>query len=408
MLATDGDRLRCSLEAMARVGATADGGVTRLALTDEDRAARELFATWAREAGCEVRCDAIGNVFARRPGADPSLPPVMCGSHLDTQVNGGRYDGAFGVLAGLEVCRRLNDLAIATVAPVEVAVWTHEEGARFPSSCTGSAVFSGALPVDAARALRSFDGPTLGEELDRIGAAGAETPGEHPASAYLEAHIEQGSKLEASGDVIGVVLGIRGIRQLEVIFLGAQAHAGSAMADRRDALVGAADVIQRVRRIAREATGGASATVGQIEAKPNAQSVVPDYARMLIDARREGLEPPDGLVRQIRDQVAEVAAQDGLGVELKQHWTYGPIAFDEGCVGTVREVAGELGLRHLDIVSPAGHDAGYLAEVVPTAMIFVPCRSGISHSPAELAEAEHLEAGCDVLLNVVLRRARPA
>jgi N-carbamoyl-L-amino-acid hydrolase len=399
--AVSGERLWSDLMAMAEVGATPEGGSQRLALTDEDRAGRELFASWAREAGLELRADRAGNLFARREGRELGRPAVMTGSHLDTQPNGGRFDGVFGVLAALEAVRALGEAGVDTAAPIDVVVWANEEGGRFPQFCTGSAVYAGAATLEEVRALPAFDGPSYGEELDRVGFAGAEEPGSAPASAYLELHIEQGPVLEREGVKLGVVEGIRGIRKFAVELSGLEAHAGSPMAGRRDALRAAARVIEALGALGDE-SGGASLTAGRIEVEPNAPSVVAGAVRLLVDVRGAGLDSPDEVVARAREVASEVASGTGVSVKIDdQPWEYGPVVFDPEPLGALRAAASRTGERSLDMVSPAGHDAGYVARRVPTAMLFVPCRDGLSHHPAEWAEPEHLELATRVLADTL-------
>ena len=395
MSAVSGERVWDSLMAMAEVGATPEGGSRRLALTDEDRAGRELFAGWARDAGLGLRADRAGNLFARRAGSAPDRPAVMVGSHLDTQPNGGRFDGVLGVLAGLEAVRALDDAGVETAAPIDVVVWTNEEGGRFPQFCTGSAVYAGAATLEEVRALPAFDGPSYGEELDRVGFADDEDPGSMPASAYLEVHIEQGPLLEREGVPLGIVEGIRGIRKFGIELHGSEAHAGSPMQGRRDALRAAARLIETLGSLGDRA-GGASVTVGRIEVEPNAPSVVPGAARLLVDVRGAGLDSPDEVVREARS----LAAHEG-GAADEEVWEYGPVAFDPTVLGALREAAARSGARSLDMVSPAGHDAGYVAARVPTAMLFIPCRDGLSHHPDEWAEPEHVELACRVLTDAL-------
>jgi beta-ureidopropionase / N-carbamoyl-L-amino-acid hydrolase len=399
--AVSGDRLWRSLMAMAEVGATPAGGSRRLALTDADRAGRELFAGWALEAGLELRADRAGNLFARRAGSDPARPAVMAGSHLDTQPNGGRFDGVFGVLAALEAVRALNDAAVETAAHVDVAVWANEEGGRFPQFCTGSAVYAGAATLEEVRGLRAFDGPLYGEELDRVGFAGDEEPGSQPAAAYLELHIEQGPVLENEGLPLGIVEGIRGIRKFAIELSGREEHAASPMPGRRDALRAAASLIVALGELG-DASGGATITTGRIEVEPNAPSVVPGAARLLVDIRGAGLQPPDALVSRVRETVWDLLAGSAVdGAVDDDIWEYGPVAFDEELLGALRAAADRAGSEWLDMVSPAGHDAGYVARVVPTAMLFVPCRGGLSHHPDEWAEPQHLELACRVLADAL-------
>ena len=403
--AVSGERLWSDLMEMAEVGATPDGGCSRLALTDEDAAGRELFAGWARDAGLTLRADRAGNLFARRAGTDAARPAVMAGSHLDTQPNGGRFDGVFGVLAALEAVRALGDAGVSSAAPIDVVVWANEEGGRFPQFCTGSAVYAGAATLEEVRALPAFDGPLYGDELDRVGFAGDEEPGSVPAAAYLELHIEQGPVLESEELPLGVVRGIRGIRKFAVDVTGREEHAGSPMAGRRDALRAAARVLEALGALGDE-SGGASITVGRIEVEPNAPSVVPGAARLLVDVRGAALDPPDELVSRIREVVMSRLAGSEVSVTVDDDvWEYGPIAFDEGVLGTLREAVGRSGAGSLEMVSPAGHDAGYVARRVPTAMLFVPCRDGLSHHPAEWAEPEHLELACRVLADALAELA---
>jgi N-carbamoyl-L-amino-acid hydrolase len=402
--AVSGDRLWNDLMAMAKVGATPEGGCRRLALTDEDRAGRDLFASWARDAGLELRADRAGNLFARLPGADPARPAVMAGSHLDTQPNGGKFDGVFGVLAGLEAVRALRDAGVSNAAPVDVVVWANEEGGRFPQFCTGSSVYAGVDTLEHVRALPAFDGPLYGDELDRVGFAGDEEPGSLPASAYFELHIEQGPVLEREGVPLGVVEGIRGIRRFGIDFVGDEAHAGSPMEGRRDALRAAARVIEALA-LEGERSGGASVTAGRLEVSPNAPSVVAGHTRLIVDIRGAGLSSPDDLVESARGTVEEVLAGGPVRTEIDPDvWTYGPFPFDPGLLDVLRDAADGLGARRLDMISPAGHDAGYAAAAgVPTAMLFVPCRDGLSHHPAEWAEPEHLELATRVLADSLAR-----
>jgi N-carbamoyl-L-amino-acid hydrolase len=399
--AVSGERLWSDLVAMAEVGATPEGGSRRLALTDEDRAGRELFASWARDAGLDLRADRAGNLFARREGHELGQAAVMTGSHLDTQPDGGRFDGVFGVLAALEAVRALSDAGVDTAAPIDVVVWANEEGGRFPQFCTGSAVYAGAAALDDVRALPAFDGPSYGDELDRVRFAGPEEPGSVPASAYLELHIEQGPVLEREGVKLGVVEGIRGIRKFAVELTGSEAHAGSPMEGRRDALRAAARVIEALGAVGDE-SGGASITTGRIEVEPNAPSVVAGAVRLLVDVRGAGLDSPETLVARAQEVAREAVSGSGVSVAIDEEpWEYGPVVFDPELLGVLRDAAGRTGERSLDMVSPAGHDAGYVARRVPAAMLFVPCRDGLSHHPAEWAEPEHLELATRVLADTL-------
>ncbi len=405
----DGARLWHSLMEMARIGATPKGGVGRLALTDLDGRARDLFVRWSEAAGCAVRVDRMGNIFARRPGADDTLPPVMTGSHLDTQPLGGKFDGAYGVLAGLEVVRALNDADVATRAPLDVVVWTDEEGARFRAGMMGSGVFAGLHDVEAALANPDPDGRTMGAELARIGYAGTAPVGGIPVAAFFEAHIEQGPVLEAEGTPIGVVLGGQGQRCFRVTVEGEEGHAGTLPMERRkDALLGAARMIHALNGVAFAHEPHPVITVGALQVRPNSPNTIPGQAVFSIDSRH----PDDALLATVaadmRAACEAVAAEAGLRVALEQTTERGSIAFDDSCIAAVRAAAERLGTPHRDITSGAGHDACNLALIAPTAMIFVPCEKGISHNELENAKPEDLAAGCDVLLQVMTERAGAA
>lgn len=401
-----GDRLWDSLMEMAKIGATEKGGNCRLALSDLDKAGRDLFVRWCEEAGCTVTVDGIGNIFARRPGKNNDLPPVMTGSHLDTQPTGGRFDGVYGVLAGLEVVRTLNDAGIETEAPVEVVVWTNEEGSRFSPAMMGSGVFAGVFPLAEIQAKQDIDGLKLGEELRRIGYEGTAPMGK-PVKAYFEAHIEQGPILEAEKKPVGIVTGAQGQRWYEVTVVGQEAHAGpTPMAVRRDALVGASRMIQEVNRIGLANQPYACATVGFVQVSPNSRNVIPGRVFFAVDFRH----PDDAVLTkmdgELRATCAEIARQAGLEVEVSEFWYFPPTPFDEKCIAAVREGAKLYGYGHMDIVSGAGHDAVYMAKVAPTGMIFVPCEGGISHNEIENADPKDLEAGGNVLLHAMLERAQ--
>lgn len=405
-LTIDAKRLWESLMEMAKIGATPKGGVARLALTDLDRQGRELFVRWCREAGCAIAVDKMGNVFARRPGRDPSLPPVMMGSHLDSQPTGGKYDGAYGVLAGLEVIRSLNDHGYETLAPVEVTVWTNEEGSRFAPAMTGSGVFAGVMPLDFALRLEDVDGQGLGEELKRIGFAGGAEMGGRALGAYIEAHIEQGPILENEGKTIGVVTHAQGQRWYEVTLTGRESHAGpTPMAVRRDALVGAARIVDAVNRIGHAHQPGACATVGMMQVFPNSRNVIPGRVFFTIDLRHPDDAVLAGMDAEVRAAAEKVAKEIKLEMEFKQIWHTPPIAFDPACVDAVRAAASGFGYSHRDIVSGAGHDACYVARVAPTGMVFVPCKDGLSHNEEESATPDDLAAGCRVLMETVVALA---
>ncbi|VVD62836.1 Zn-dependent hydrolase [Pandoraea terrigena] len=403
----DGARLWDSLMQLAHIGATPKGGVCRLALTDLDRQGRDLFVTWAKAIGCTVRVDAIGNVFARRAGRNDALPPVMTGSHIDTQPTGGKFDGNYGVLAGLEVLRTLNDNGIETDAPLEVVVWTNEEGSRFVPVMMGSGVYAGAFTLDHALAQTDHDGVSVADALRAIGYAGA-TPavGEAGAvGAYFEAHIEQGPVLEAHGKTIGVVQGALGQRWYDVTLTGMEAHAGpTPMELRRDALLAAAQLIQAVNRIACEHAPHARGTVGWVDNYPNSRNVIPGRVKLSVDLRAADDATLDALDAKLRAECAALRT-DGIDIAIEPVVYFPPQPFAPELVEAIRRGAQALGLSSMDAISGAGHDAVYLARVAPTAMIFVPCKDGISHNEIEDADPAHLEAGCNVLLQAMLQRA---
>jgi N-carbamoyl-L-amino-acid hydrolase len=405
-LSIDSARLWDSLMTLARIGATPKGGVCRLALTDLDRQARDLFVQWAKDAGCAVRVDEVGNIFARRAGADDSLPPVMTGSHIDTQPTGGKFDGNFGVLSGLEVLRTLNDRGIRTQAPLEVVVWTNEEGSRFVPVMMGSGVFTGAFPLEHVLGQADTAGKTVGEELKKIGYAGT-TPCRHfPIKAYFEAHIEQGPILEASDTVIGVVTGALGQRWYDVVVTGMEGHAGpTPMELRKDALLAAATLVQNVNQIALDHAPHARATVGWLDVYPNSRNVIPGTVKFSVDMRAADDEVLASMDAALKAACATLQGAGRVTADVSQVVYFPPQPFDKEKVDAVRNAAVQLGLSHKDIVSGAGHDAVYMAGVTPTAMIFIPCKDGISHNEIEDALPEHIGAGCNVLLKAMLAQA---
>ncbi|HAA91952.1 MAG TPA: Zn-dependent hydrolase [Rhodospirillaceae bacterium] len=404
-LTIDGNRLWQSMMTMAAIGATEKGGVCRLTLTDLDRESRDLFAEWCEASGCSVEVDAMGNMFARRPGRDNSLPPIVAGSHLDSQPTGGKYDGAYGVLAALEIIRTLNDNDVETDAPIEIAMWTNEEGSRFAPACMGSATFAGAFTLDYAHSRTDPDGKTVGEELARIGYLGKGC-GERPVGAYFEAHIEQGPILEAEEKTIGVVTGAQAQRWYEINLIGMEAHAGpTPMARRKDALLGAAKLVQRVNEIGHRFQPDACATVGVLEVFPASRNVIPGRVFFTVDFRHPDAETLAEMDAALREAGAEIAENGGLEIDLDQIWSCEATEFEGSCVEAVRDGAEMAGLKHRDIISGAGHDAMYVAQIAPAAMIFVPCKDGISHNELESATPEDLSAGCQVLLNAILEKA---
>jgi N-carbamoyl-L-amino-acid hydrolase len=402
----DGKRLWDSLMEMARYGATPKGGVRRLTLTDIDRQGREQFRTWCEAAGLTVRVDGMGNMFARRPGRDPKRLPVLMGSHLDSQPSGGKFDGALGVLAGLEVIRSLNDLGITTEAPIELINWTDEEGSRFGHSLMGSGVWAGVYTQDKVEALTDLDGITVKAALHEIGYAGPEPAKPFPADAYFELHIEQGPILEAEGKQIGIVTGAQSQVWYEAVATGRDSHAGTTPPSaRRDALVATARIIDRVDQLMRARGELGRGTVGRLQVFPNSCNVIPGEVRFSIEFRHPSDAEVASLAASFPAEAQALAAACGVKLDLTELFRIPSQPFDPACVDLVRQGAAQHGYSTREIVSGAGHDAVYVARHVPTAMIFTPCKDGLSHNEEESIEPEEADAGCQVLFAAVLARA---
>jgi len=400
------DRLRNSMEEMARIGATPGGGVHRLTLSDADKEARDLFAARAREAGLRLTVDEMGNMFARRPGTEEGAPPAVAGSHLDSVPHGGRFDGSLGVLGALEVVRSLNDKKIATRRPIEVVNWTNEEGPRFPPAMLGSGVFAGAYGRDFAYQRRDAEGRRFVDELERIGYRGEAPCRPRPLGCYLELHIEQGPVLESEGVEIGVVEGIVAIAWLRVAMKGERDHAGpTPMAMRRDALVGAARAISAIREIPGKLDPDLVATVGEIFVSPNAINVIPGRVAFSVDFRHSR----EALMQKAHERVLEAvqgaARREGLEVEVERIGGSSPLAFHPEAVAAVEEACRRAGYSSRRMWSAAGHDARYAAELGPGAMIFTPCVAGKSHTEEERATWEDAARGCEVLALALLALA---
>lgn len=399
----DGARLWNSLMRMAEIGGTRAGGCNRQALTDEDRAARDLFVSWARQAGCSIAVDQIGNIFASRPGSDPEADPILIGSHLDTQPTGGRFDGVYGVMAGLEVVRTLNELRLATRRAIEVASWTNEEGCRFAPAMLGSGVVAGAYDLGYAYARQDKSGIALGDELARIGYRGERLARPGRYRAMFEAHIEQGPILEAEAARIGVVTGIQGAYWIDVKLRGVAAHAGpTPMEMRRDPWRVASPLIQRSLAIAVRNAPWGRATVGDVKVAPGSRNTVPEQVTVSIDLRHPDRDTLESMVAEVSGFAAELGATQGIDVGLERVWHMPPTSFDAELIELVDRCAAALGLRRRKIVSGAGHDSLHTARIAPTTMIFVPCAAGLSHNEQESATAEDLAAGADVLLHAAM------
>ncbi len=402
-ISIDGDRLWQSLMEMAEIGATRNGGCCRLALTDLDRQARDLLVSWCKTAGCRIETDQMGNIFATRPGG-PGTDPVMTGSHLDTQPTGGRFDGVYGVLAGLEVIRTLNDRNMETAHPIQLVVWTNEEGSRFQPAMMGSGVVAHALDIDRMYASMDSDGHTFRSELARIGYLGSRPATTPRAKAYIETHIEQGPVLEQAGKTVGIVTHQQGIRWYDIHVTGSEAHAGTTpMPLRQDALAAAAEIILELKSIALDHSPSACATVGRIECYPGSPNTIPGTVRFSVDLRHPQEQILDEMENRLSGFCSSLPA--GCSSDIDGYWRYPARHFDDSCIETVRNAAERLGYSHLEMPTGAGHDASYMAQVVPTSMIFIPCRNGISHNEQEFASQDHCTAGCNVLLHSLLAMA---
>jgi beta-ureidopropionase / N-carbamoyl-L-amino-acid hydrolase len=402
-LAINTERLWNDLMETAAIGGTAKGGICRLTLTDLDRQVRDWFRQRMEALGCTVTVDDMGAMFARRPGFGTQIPPIAMGSHLDTQPTGGKFDGVLGVLAAVEALRTMVEAGYETHAPIEVVNWTNEEGSRFAPALIASGVFAGAFDPDWARGQKDRAGITFDEALRAIGYRGPERCGVHPLSAFFELHIEQGPVLEAEGMEIGIVTGVQGVRWFDVTITGAEAHTGATpMTLRRNALLGAARMIERIDAIARAHAPLAVGTVGMIEASPNSRNVVPGGAFFGVDLRHPEDEVLDVMEEELEQALREVCEPLDLAAALNRIWGNPPVHFDPGCIAAVRHGAAVSGFTTRDITSGAAHDAAYVSRVAPAAMIFVPSRDGISHNEAEFTSKEQCGAGAQVLLQSVL------
>jgi len=402
-LQIDSQRLWDTLMHTAQIGATPKGGICRLTLTDLDRQVRDWFRAQCEALGCTVAVDEVGTMFARRPGKNPNLPPIAMGSHLDTQPTGGKFDGVLGVLGALEAMRTLHQADYETNAPIEIVNWTNEEGARFAPAMLASGVFAGVFSPEYAYARTDRDGKTFGDELARIGYKGEEKAGARKFSAMFELHIEQGPILEAEGRMIGAVLGVQGIRWYEVTVTGQAAHTGTTpMRLRKNALIGAARMIERIDAIAREHAPDAVGAVGLIESKPNSRNVIPGEVFFSVDFRHPEEKILDAMEANFRAALADIMPPLQLTYAETRIWDSPPVKFAPELIECVHIGAAKAGFQSRDMTSGAGHDAAYVARVAPTTMIFVPCAGGISHNEAESTSFDECAAGAQVLLNAVL------
>jgi len=405
-LRIDPDRLWDSLMEMAKIGPGIAGGNNRQTLTDEDAEGRALFQKWCEDAGMEMGVDTMGNMFATRAGSDPDALPVYVGSHLDTQPTGGKYDGVLGVLGGLEVIRTLNDLDVTTKHPIVVVNWTNEEGTRFAPAMLASGVFAGKHDQDWAYDRVDSEGKKFGDELKRIGWVGDEKVGAREMHAMFELHIEQGPILEAENKDIGVVTHGQGLRWIECKITGKESHTGSTpMRMRKNAGRGLALVTELVHEIAMKHQPNAVGAIGHIDVYPNSRNIIPGQIVCTVDMRTHLLDILEAMVAEFEEKAPKLCSDIGVDFECSIVGQFNPPAFDEGCVSAVREAAEELGYSHMDIVSGAGHDACWINDLAPTAMIMCPCEDGLSHNEAEEISKEWAQAGTDVLLHAVLNTA---
>ncbi|WP_246327056.1 Zn-dependent hydrolase [Burkholderia guangdongensis] len=406
-LRVDGKRLWSRLMEIARIGALPHGGVDRQALTDADRRGRDLFRRWCEDAGLTVEVDRIGNLFARRAGIDDTLPPVLVGSHLDSQPTGGKFDGVYGVLAGLEVAQTLNERGVRTLHPLEIASWTNEEGARFSPAMVGSGVFAGVFTLDYGLSRTDKAGRTLGDELARIGYAGERDVGGHAYAAALELHIEQGPILEQRGLTIGVVTGVQGMRWYDLVIEGREVHAGpTPMADRRDPFRALCEIQQALYALVDGHAPDSRVTFGDLSVEPGSRNTVPGRVVLSVDLRH----PDEATLQRMEDAFVTIAAdaceRHRVTHRIDTVWHSPAVRFAPSCVDAVERASGALGLPACRMVSGAGHDSVYLSRMMPTGMIFIPCRDGVSHNEAEEAEPAHVEAGANVLLGAIVELTR--
>jgi|TARA_B110000211_G_scaffold219407_1_gene265120 N-carbamoyl-L-amino-acid hydrolase len=391
---------------MAKFGSTAAGGCNRQALTDEDAAGRELFMDWCRQAGCDVVVDPIGNIFARRAGRNMNAGIVMTGSHLDTQPSGGKFDGIYGVLAGLEVIESLNDHDIETDRPFEVVVWTNEEGCRFDPAMMGSAVWSGSLPLEEAYATQDLEGHTVEAELDRIGHKGPART-QQDIHAAFELHIEQGPILETEGKEVGVVTGVQHMCRYRIRLLGQETHAGpSPMPLRRDPMMAVGKILNDLYALADEYAPGARVTIGYINAQPGSPNTVPGVVDFTVDLRHPDTEPFQSMQSACEQSISAACENYGLDNEVNLVWEAPGVTFDSNCIESVRSAVAAQDYTAIDMISGAGHDACNIAAVAPISMIFIPCDGGLSHNEAENINQQQAEAGANILLHAILDASR--
>ncbi|CAM3889329.1 Zn-dependent hydrolase [Vreelandella rituensis] len=403
----DGERLWSSLMEMARIGPSPNGGSRRLTLSEEDLAGRQQLLEWTDALGCESRTDQAGNLFIRRPGLENDLSPVAVGSHLDTQPLGGRFDGVLGVLAGLEIFRTLHDQGITTRRPLELVNWTNEEGSRFAPAMGGSGVYAERLSLEDFRAAQDRDGICLGEALDQSGYRGALTRHDLPLAAYLELHIEQGPILEKKNLPVGIVSGVQGLRWYDITFTGDSAHAGpTPMEYRHDPLMAATAFVEAMRKtVLDDAEGTSRLTIGDFQVAEPSRNVIPGAVTLHVDVRHTDERALQALDDTLRAHVQAAAEREGVNANISVLWHMPVTRFDETLVKDLSTAAEALGHQPFSMMSGAGHDAVNVSYVTPTAMLFIPCRDGISHNEREDVEPAHCAIATQVLCDALLRAA---
>ena len=400
------ERLWQKLQQMGRIGGTVNGGCNRQALTDTDKQGRDLFIQWCEKAGCTVTVDRMGNIFARREGTDNTLPPVITGSHLDTQPTGGKYDGVYGVLAGVEILETLQENNIKTDHPIEVVVWTNEEGARFSPAMIGSGVWAGVFDEEYGHSRQDKSGATIGEELKKIGYLGDIPANPKDIKAAFELHIEQGPILENEGLQIGIVSGVQGMRWYDLTIDGQPCHAGpTPMNLRKDPMQALASILQKLYALAGDNGPWARATFGDISAEPGARNTVPERITLAVDLRHPDQDVLELMDKEFRKIVDDECKKIGVSAAIRDEWDSPAISFDQTCINAVTNAVNNLGFSNMELFSGAGHDSVYVSRVAPTSMIFIPCENGISHNEAENISSEDAAAGCNVLLQAMMHSA---
>lgn len=406
-LEVNGERLWDTLEVSGEIGKYRETGLRRLALTQEDKQMRDVFVNWCKDAGCTIEIDHLGNIFATRSGIDNSLPAVSCGSHLDTQANGGKYDGILGVLSGLEIVRTLNDRGIETKRPIEVIVWTNEEGARFTPPMGAAMAFAGQISAESVLNTKDTAGITFGDALKEIGYDGDVAAANRDYDSYFELHIEQGPILDETNEDVGIVVGGYHSRGMKLDIRGETAHAGpTAMNQRRNALVGAGLVVTAINDIGwKYHPENGKSTSTQIICEPNLAGIVPEYCRLSVDFRHPDESGAEAMYTDVKAAIAEAAERAQVDIEVVETWTFGDSLFDDECINLLKETADNMGQKHVDIMSQAGHDAYAMAHYTPVAMIFTPCEGGVSHNTGEDIELKRTLPGVNVFLNAIVARA---